>query len=79
MGQHAKPGTGSILPNPMLWWMTIAAIAALALALYVPPAAAVFRFAPPGAADLGLALAAGIAGILWIEGWKLYSGMRRSG
>jgi Ca2+-transporting ATPase len=65
-------------PNPMLWWMTIAAIAALALTLYVPPAAAVFRFAPLGAADLGLALAAGIAGILWIEGWKLYAGMRRS-
>jgi len=66
-------------PNPTLWWMTIAAIAALALALYVPPAAAVFRFAPLGAGDLGLALAAGIAGILWIEGWKLYAGMRRSG
>jgi len=37
----------------------------------------VFRFAPLGAGDLGLALAAGIAGILWIEGWKLYAGMRR--
>jgi len=68
-----------VRPNPMLWWMTIAAIAALALALYVPPAAAVFRFAPLGPGDLGLALAAGIAGILWIEGWKLYAGMRRSG
>jgi len=65
-------------PNPMLWWITIAAIAALALSLYVPPAAAVFRFAPLGAGDVGLALAAGIAGILWIEGWKLYAGRRRS-
>jgi Ca2+-transporting ATPase len=65
-------------PNPMLWWMTIGTIAALALALYVPPAAAVFRFAPLGAGDLGLALAVGIAGILWIEGWKLYVA-RRSG
>ena len=36
------------------------------------------RFAPLGAGELGLALAAGIAGILWIEGWKLYAGMRRS-
>jgi Ca2+-transporting ATPase len=66
-------------PNPMLWWMTIATLAALALSLYAPPAAAVFRFAPLGVADLGLALAAGIAGILWIEGWKLYAGARRSG
>jgi Ca2+-transporting ATPase len=65
-------------PNPMLWWMTAGTIAALALAVYAPPAAAVFRFAPLGAGDLGLALAAGIAGILWIEGWKMYAGMRRS-
>jgi len=43
--------------------------------VYAPPAAAVFRFAPLGAGELGLALAAGIAGILWIEGWKLYAGM----
>ena len=65
-------------PNPLLWWMTIGTIAALALTLYVPPAAAVFRFAPLGAGDLGLALAAGIAGILWSEGWKLYAETRRS-
>jgi len=65
-------------PNPMLWWMTAGTIAALALAVYAPPAAAVFRFVPLGAGDLGLALAAGIAGILWIEGWKLSAGMRRS-
>ena len=58
-------------PNPMLWWMTIATIAALALTLYVPPVAAVFRFAPLGAGEIGLALAAGIAGILWSEAWKL--------
>jgi len=64
-------------PNPMLWWMTAGAVAALCLAIYLPPLAAVFRFAPLSAGDLGLALAAGIAGILWIEGWKLYAGMRR--
>jgi len=64
-------------PNRMLWWMTVGTLAALALALYVPPAAAVFRFAPLGAGDLGLALAVGIAGILWSEGWKLYAATRR--
>jgi Ca2+-transporting ATPase len=65
-------------PNPMLWWMTAGTIAALALTLYLPPVAALFRFAPLGAGELGLALAAGIAGILWIEGRKLHAGMRRS-
>jgi hypothetical protein len=55
--------------------MTIATMAALALTLYVPPVAAVFRFAPLGAGEIGLALAAGIAGILWSEAWKL----RKSG
>jgi P-type Ca2+ transporter type 2C len=64
-------------PNPILWWMTAGTITALAMTLYLPSVAAVFRFAPLGAGDLGLALAAGIAGILWIEGWKLYVGMRR--
>jgi len=58
-------------PNPMLWWMTIATLAALALTLYVPPVAAVFRFAPLGAGEIGLALAGAIAGILWSEAWKL--------
>lgn len=65
-------------PNPMLWWMTAGTITALAVTVYMPPVAAVFRFAPLGAGDVGLALAAGIAGMLWIEGWKLYAGMRRS-
>ena len=48
------------------------------MTLYAPWAAAVFRFAPLGAGDLAFALAAGIAGILWIEAWKLYAGTRRS-
>src|SRR6266540_3792189 len=59
--------------------VVVAITAALALTLHVPPAAAVFRFAPLGAGELGLALAAGIAGILWIESWKLYAEMRRPG
>ncbi len=67
-----------VRPNPMLWWMTVGTIAALALTVYAPPVAAVFRFAPLAAGDLGLALAVGIAGILWSEGWKLYAATRRS-
>ena len=51
-------------PNPVLWWMTLATLAALGLAIYLPPLAAVFRFAPLGAADIGLAFAAGLAGVV---------------
>ena len=57
-------------PNPVLWWMTFAALAALACAVYLPPVAAVFRFAPLGPAEIGIALAAGLAGALWSEIWK---------
>jgi P-type Ca2+ transporter type 2C len=60
-------------PNPVLWWMTLATLTALGLAIYVPPVAAVFRFAPLGAADIGLALAAGLVGALWSEGWKWHA------
>jgi Ca2+-transporting ATPase len=63
-------------PNPVLWWMTLATLAALGLAIYLPPVAAVFRFAPLGAADIGLAFAAGLAGVVWIEGWKRYAARR---
>jgi Ca2+-transporting ATPase len=57
-------------PNPVLWWITFAALAALACAVYLPPVAAVFRFAPLGPAEIGIALAAGLAGALWSEIWK---------
>jgi Ca2+-transporting ATPase len=63
-------------PNPVLWWMTLATLAALGLAIYLPPVAAVFRFAPLGAAEIGLALAAGFAGVVWSEGWKRRAGRR---
>ena len=40
-------------------------------AVAVPAAAAIFRFAPLGAGDLAAALVAGVAGVAWIEAWKL--------
>ena len=58
-------------PNPALWWIVGAALAALAAAVYFPPAATIFRFAPLTALEVGLAAAAGIAGVAWIEIWKL--------
>jgi Ca2+-transporting ATPase len=58
-------------PNPALWWIVGGTLAALAGALYVPAAASLFRFAPLGAAELAVALGAGLAGIAWLEALKL--------
>jgi hypothetical protein len=51
----------------MLWAIATATLGALAVALYAPPLAALFRFAAPAPADLALALGAGIASVGWIE------------
>jgi Ca2+-transporting ATPase len=58
-------------PNAVLWGIAAATLGALALAIYAPPVALVFRFAPLSAGDLAIALAAGVAGVLWLELWKL--------
>jgi len=58
-------------PNAALWWITLGALVALGVAIYLPGAAALFKFAPLGAADLGVALAAGIAGVIGYELLKL--------
>jgi Ca2+-transporting ATPase len=57
--------------NVALWAITFGALAALGVALYVPQAAALFRFAPPGADELAAGVAAGVIGVLWYELWKL--------
>jgi Ca2+-transporting ATPase len=58
--------------NPALWWIAGGALAALAVAIYVPPVAAIFRFAPLGPAELSVAAGAGLAGVLWYELHKLW-------
>jgi Ca2+-transporting ATPase len=58
-------------PNRPLWAIVGGTLAALAAVIYVPGAAAIFRFAPLGAGDAALAMAAGVAGVAWIEIWKL--------
>ncbi|MDH3318281.1 MAG: cation-translocating P-type ATPase [Betaproteobacteria bacterium] len=58
-------------PNAALWWITLGALAALAVSIYVPGAAALFKFSALGPAQLGLAAAAGIAGVAWVELLKL--------
>ena len=58
-------------PNPVLWWITAGTVAALLLAVYVPPVAAIFRFAPPSPLEWAVALLAGVAGVLWYEIYKV--------
>ncbi len=56
--------------NPALWWVTGAALTALAAAIYVPPVADLFRFAPLPGVPLAVAAAAGVGGVLWYEAYK---------
>ena len=56
--------------NVALWAISAGALAALAAALYVPPVAALFRFAPPAAGELAVGAFAGVAGVFCYELWK---------
>jgi Ca2+-transporting ATPase len=59
------------MPNRIVWAVTSAALAALALALHVPWLASVFHFAPLAPAKLGLACALGASVLLWLDAMKL--------
>jgi Ca2+-transporting ATPase len=65
-------------PNPVLWWVALAALAGLALTIYVPPLAAVFRFEPLGPLQVAVAVAAGLAGALCSEVAKRIPRRRKS-
>jgi Ca2+-transporting ATPase len=54
-------------PNRVLWIVAAAALALLALVLYQPWLAQMFRFAPLGSSHLLLALAIGVASITGFE------------
>jgi Ca2+-transporting ATPase len=58
-------------PNPAARWITACTLGALALVIYAPPVADIFRFAPLSFGDLAAAAAAGIGGVIWYEVWKL--------
>jgi len=58
-------------PNPALWAVVGGAAATLALVIYVPFLANLFRFAALHPLDVLLCLAAGIASSLWFEALKL--------
>ena len=57
--------------NTVLWWITGATLAAMAAAIYVPPAAAVFRFSALEPHWMLVATASGIVGVLPYEVYKL--------
>jgi Ca2+-transporting ATPase len=57
--------------NPVLWWITGATLAALVVAIYARPVAAVFQFAPLTPRLLAVSAAAGAVGALWYEVYKL--------
>jgi Ca2+-transporting ATPase len=58
--------------NTVLWWISGAALAALAAAIYVRPFAAVFRFAPLTPSLFAASAAVGVLGPLWYEVYKLW-------
>jgi hypothetical protein len=61
----------SSLADPGLWAVTFGALAFLALVVYCPPLARLFRFSPLGAVDVAICFAAGAIGITWFEVAKL--------
>jgi Ca2+-transporting ATPase len=58
-------------PNPAFWWVVLGALAALAAAIYFPPLAQVFRFAPLAPGDVAIAAGAGLAGVVAMETLRL--------
>jgi hypothetical protein len=58
--------------------VSVAALAALALALHVPSLASVFQFAPLTPAELGLACAVGASVFLWFGVFKLVRRRRQA-
>jgi Ca2+-transporting ATPase len=61
-------------PNPALWWVVVGALLGLALALYVEPLRAIFRFAALSPTQLLMSIAAAAVGLIWPE---LYKSLRR--
>ena len=57
--------------NRALWAVAIGAFVFLALVVYVPALAELFRFSPLGPTDAALAFAAGGASVGWFELYKI--------
>jgi Ca2+-transporting ATPase len=66
-----EPSSGPSRSDPAMWWILGAAGSALALVLYVPAFASVFRFSAPNTAGLAVALASSAFAMLACEAFKL--------
>ena len=65
--------------NVAFWWVAGGALAALFAALYAPPVAGIFRFAPLSPAALGAAFLAGVGGVIWVLALRPAGSARASG
>jgi Ca2+-transporting ATPase len=74
----SKVIASSSLKDTTLWVVTGSALAFLALVIWVPPLANLFRFAALGRLDVALCLIGGALSITWFEVLKLLRGNRRS-
>jgi Ca2+-transporting ATPase len=59
-------------PNPILWIVTAVTLCLLALALYLPLLAGIFRFAPLPFHELAAAFALGLASVAWFQVLKFH-------
>jgi Ca2+-transporting ATPase len=57
--------------NDAMFWVTLIALVLLFAALYIQPLPSIFRFSPPGIADLAVCLVAGIVSVAWSEVLKV--------
>ena len=57
-------------PNSAVWWVIGGALTFLTLVVYVPFLQKAFHFSPLHGVDVLIALSAGVASILWLEGIK---------
>ena len=55
------------LNDTTLWAVTLGSLSFLALVIYVPPLARLFRFAPLGPVDVALCFGAGVLSVAWFE------------
>lgn len=60
------------LKNRALWIVSIGAVIALLLAIYLPALRELFHFGVLSAAELSVAFASGIMSLLWFEGFKKF-------
>jgi Ca2+-transporting ATPase len=71
---NSKPVWATLgIPNRTLWVVVAVALSMLALAVYAPWLAKLFSFAALPADMLGLAVLAGLSGLVWFEGLRRIS------